>query len=453
MKCKKIKMMKKLKNIKQLLNPNRYLRYGIDDNGQYVQLSVNKDLSDIKVLSYGTNLKKMLCILPVIAGTVLKNAKITLQCNELKNESEDNWIARNEEKLIPPGFTSDQIRNDWDVIDNNIFVATAQEETINKALKDMNTTGVEFSSVSVPLWDIAKLYTERIDGDFVLLKITSTGSQLGFVKDGKLQKLFDHWADIDEIKKDPKNIGAEFSPLIKSISSGEDIKGVVVVCNEEFSIPNSFKITDYNILNTPKIENLPPSYNEAYALALHKETHVGYGSVIYKEERDNLDKNRSLFLYSLKYAGWAILLTISLCLLSFTVLFGLDKYAEMKIAPLKPKITAIENSEQKLDSLKTVFKQKANFLGRESIITFLLNEFQEVFPDGMWATNIDIGESSEKSWRIGIIANSYSTSNISSFMSRLGKIEGVKDVRLIYSEKLKGSRKTMKMKVECDWEM
>jgi Tfp pilus assembly protein PilN len=107
-----------------------------------------------------------------------------------------------------------------------------------------------------------------------------------------------------------------------------------------------------------------------------------------------------------------------------------------------------------VDSLSKLLARQGRFLERESMVTFLVTELQEVFPEGSWAEQVSVSEKDNNSYSLEIISMSSSTGDISTLLERLGKVAGVSDVRMLYSEQSGSSRreqKSTRLKVACVW--
>ncbi len=450
--------MKQLPIIKKLftyLNADTRLRIGaapIQGSFHYVITAIDKN-GKTQVVSYGSDISKLLFIPPVAMYTTLTDTKVSYIKDQLNKEEVDNWLDRNEERIIPPGFTSDQIVNEWDVQENTMYSATVTKDSFDEFQKTIPAGKLLVSSISIPLWDLAILYSHYNSGPFVIWKITDKGSMLGFITDGRLQSLCHFWPDYEDIQQDAEKVGKELSPLIKSLTLGEEITEVILIFDiEKRSLPSHFSIPNYTLGTPPQIDSLPGQYHEAYACSLHQETHLDFAQYSDTQKTYALEKKRRYFLKGLKWTVVSLAGVAMVLLLGTLIITGIQKYAEKKVEPLKTYIKQIEEGENRLDSLKTVYMQKASFLGRESIVTFLMNELQLVFTEGTWAQHIEITEAGTSIWHINVIALAYSTALIPQLLSNLEAVKGISNVRMIYSEQTKVRRKrAIKVKIECNW--
>lgn len=440
------------------LDPKYNLRCGVVPvNGgfRYVISAIDKDNKSC-VLYYGNDINKALFVIPPIAvKTTLSDTKVSFISSLLNNETADSWIDRNEERIFPPGFATDQVVNEWDARDGNIYSATATKDSLQEYIDSIPQSKFILSAVSVPLWDLGILYSHYITEPFVIWKITKKGSILGYFKDCRLQNMCNFWPDYEDLKQEKEKIGNELSPLIRSLTAGENISSVIPYFEDEnMSLPADFSITNYTIGKPPHIDSVPVQYHEVYACSLHEETHLDFAKFSDTQKTQKLEKKRRNFLTALRGTFITVVALALFLALGALVIYGIQKYTKRRIQPLQTYIEKIEEGKHRFDSLKTVFKKKASFLGRESIVTYLLNEMQLVFPDEVWVEQIEISEVDEKNWHINIIALSYSTALIPQVLTNLEKVKGISNVRMIYSEQVKiGKRKKLatKVKIEGNW--
>lgn len=455
--------MKKLpihKKILIYLNPKINLRCGaVFENGKFnfVVSAVDNSNGNNQVLSFGPDvLKAIITLPPASVNTTFTNTKISFISEHLRNENAESWIDRNEDRIVPPGFTPDQIINEWDIHHDSIYSATVTKEAFEEYRKITSNSRLMFNSITIPLWDLAILYSSYVRSSFVIWKVTEDNSILGYIRDGKLQKLAHFWTDYQDLHKEPKEIGEELSLLIRSLTEGDTISSVIpLIIHEKPTLPNEFIIPEYIISDPPNINTIPLQYHEPYACSLHTQTQLDFANITDTQKTQKVEKNRRKYLTVLRGSFIIIVTFVLLLLISMGVITGIEKYADKRIRPYQKYIDKIEAGERKLRSLKRTYKEKAIFFTRESIVTFLLNELQLIFPDGVWADQIEISENDEKLWRVNIIAQSYSTALIPQFLNKLEQIEGTDKVRMIYSEQIKTekNKRAIKIKVECLWKL
>jgi hypothetical protein len=446
------------KKLMLLLDPATRISTGVmpDDKGRYgyVVCAINRK-NEPHIIAGGDDLlSRHFAMPPIAVRTALQHETVYYVSNDLNGDDPDAWLDKNEKKVIPPGFTADQVEQEWDVVDNTIHSAVLTKPALEGFLTTVPQNRLLLRSLSIPLWDIALLYARYISGDFVLWKITAKGSQLGYVRNGRLYSLCFFWPDADDLRKEPDKSGKEIAGVVRSLTAGNTVTGIYQVVHHPLQkIPEPFYCGNYKLCPLPVIENIPAHLHEAYSCALHADTPVDFAPIGPVQQAKRLEKNRRTLLRYMRalYAGACGLFL--LVIVSTGIVAGAKNFIRGKTAPLQKYIRSIAEGEKRLDSLKVLCGKKAFFIGRESFVTFLLNEFQTVFPNGLWAEQIEIYEAGDGGWQVSCIALSYSTALVPQFLSALEKIEGIHHVRMIYSEQTKLENKELvtRFKIECMW--
>ena len=128
-------MLSLYKKLKIYLNPSWTIQTGIVRmNGimHYVVTAINKQNDNI-VLKYGHDIEKNFLLFPPIAvHTPCNDITVSYITGNLNKDNPDNWLDQNEERIIPPGFSSDQVLTEWDIQDNTIYSATITKESFKK---------------------------------------------------------------------------------------------------------------------------------------------------------------------------------------------------------------------------------------------------------------------------------------------------------------------------------
>lgn len=407
-----------------------------------------------RILFHGDDINSLqFFIPPLVLHTALHSTQVYYTGNTLNNEDVDSWLDRNEERIIPFGFTSDQVINEWDVINDRLYSATITKDAFEIFLQKIPKEKLFVRSLSVPLWDLAILYACYIDEDFVIWKIAANESTLGYVRTGRVYALCNFWPGIQDVQNNHTEIGNEMSKVILSLTSGESVEGVFPVVDSPLpALPSDFIIPNYKVCKAPVIKDLPMHFHEAYACSLHQDTQLDFSPGLECRKARNLEHKRIVCLKYLRgiYIGACALIVLMAA--GAGLLYGIKHYVHTRTVPLQVYIKNIDEGNRKLDSLKMLYQTKAFFLTRESGITFLLNEFQTVFPEGMCAEQIEVDETGDNEWHISFLALSYSTALVPQFLSHLEKIRGIQNVRMIYSEQTTNIReRTIRLKIECVW--
>lgn len=363
----------------------------------------------------------------------------------------DNWIIENEERIIPQGFTSDTICNEYAIIDSQIFSITLTVRDRDQLVEKIASKFIPIS-MNISLWDLGILYWGKVPENFVLWKITQSGSQLCFIKDGYISKMINFWIDCDEIKNRPIECVKEVDAVVKKIAC-ENIKVIVLSSSKELQAPALQPYSSYNLLKPPEIKGVPEQYHEAYALACNKETTINF---IQFEQNQNVEKILRTWNQSLIWLRRVFIFTGATMTLLAAILLALDIYkftSKTDLSEVKKSMQVVNMYSEKRDSLIRVLKKSGQYSGKKNSFTNLLNDLQVVFPDGLWADEIDITDTENRLLHAEIIALTKSTAFLGTFMNNLRKINGIGDIRMVYSEQvvLKKEEKVIRCKIEFSW--
>lgn len=447
-----------IKKIAAYLNPDITIRCGmVPGNGGFPFVITAVDRSGaVSVLSYGNDIRKTLHLsVPRIVNTTFTDTKtVYIRC-PLGSETPDAWLDRNEDRIIPSGFTPDQIINEWDEAANVLYTATVTKASYHDYCRQLSALAVLVRSISPPLRDLSHLYSKYYTEPFILWKISDKESVLGYVKNGALQRICNLWPCIDDCDQDPESVRAALAACARSLSDGDQVLAIIPVSGRNPDpLPKGFLIPGYELRKPPTIDGLPVWFHEAYACSLHTDTHLDFASFGDTQNAAVLEKKRRRFLRAFRTITGTIAGIAALMLIIAASGWGVQKMITRRIEPLQVYINQIRFHEQRLDSLKNRYTRQTQFFHRKSSVTFLMNELQTVFPDGICAEQIDINENELRQWKMDIIALSYSTSLIPQLLSNIEKIPGISQVRLLYSEQVateNGRRHATKMKIECLW--
>jgi transglutaminase/protease-like cytokinesis protein 3 len=122
------------------------------------------------------------------------------------------------------------------------------------------------------------------------------------------------------------------------------------------------------------------------------------------------------------------------------------------MGPINNHIEQYKKENARLSSLSAQFREKAQFTGLRSTLTYPVSEMQTAFPEGVWAEEIVFSEAGPEAWNISIIAFSNSSGLIPELLKGLSAITGMDKVRMIYSEqtsvKSKTGERAIKLRVE-----
>ena len=96
-----------------------------------------------QLISTGTGIPWYIKLLtPVIAHGDLLDTSVLVTSEDLGDTDPDQWIDKNEEKIIPTGFTSDQVVNEYEVHGSKLFSVTAavkaRDSVVERLGKDIS---------------------------------------------------------------------------------------------------------------------------------------------------------------------------------------------------------------------------------------------------------------------------------------------------------------------------
>jgi Tfp pilus assembly protein PilN len=364
------------------------------------------------------------------------------------------WIDRNELKIIPRGLTADQTITEWAAEgDDRICAATIKKDLHQNIVDHLKAGHCLLSSLSVPLWDLARLYAAHIDTPFVLWRITDEGSTLGFCKNGTLTRLCAFWADSDDIRKDASGVAQEIALLLPSLTLHE--KAPIILAPSSENSFSALAVAGYEIAPPPDC-GIPLKFHEPYALALHSDTHLDFAPFSDVQNAREMARRRSRGLrISLAAANALLLCALIMGLMAGGLALG-RRIAGSKIKPAREQIAALDSAMAHRDTLSARLWASARYAQRESMTTFALSALQDAFPEGVWAEQIAVTERDTTHWGIDILALSYSTGLIPDFLRLIGDIPGVSDARMLYSEQIalgngRNAKKAIRLKVSCLW--
>jgi hypothetical protein len=289
--------------------------------------------------------------------------------------------------------------------------------------------------LSMPLWDLARLYSNHVSGPFIIWKLSASGSLLGLVDCGRLAKLCNFWPGVDDIANNNEETGKALVSLVKSLSPDNlSIPIIIRNCKKDLNVPDLLKNSGCNFAQPVQIKDVPRDYHEAYAMALHEETNLDFTP--YEHTKDVHDlvrrRKRSLTASFACIAGLLVLIAALFIVKAGSVSTGL--YLNNKAIPARMQQEILKKEKNRLKSLSEVLEQKTRFLSRRSILTHPVTEMQSAFPDGVWAEDISFSEGNNGIWSCNIIAYANSSGLIPAFLKNLASIQGMFDVRMVYSE-------------------
>jgi len=388
---------------------------------------------------------------------------VRLVRDEIAGTDPEVWADHNEERLIPAGVTADDVVTEWAADGTWIHAATVTKAALAQTTRDLKGQRFLLRSLTVPLWDLGRMYAGLLREPFIMWKCTTEGSTFAFVSDGAVAGLCSHWAGREDVVEGYAELFEQVAALLGSLS-GHTAQRVVVVPTGDGAddIPDQITIPGYRVSGPPDIPGVVAEWHEPFALAVHEPTTLEFAPFADTQEARALASRRRLALNTLRGAVAAL----ALLFIGVGVLAGGAQLAQMMLAervrPIQADMLRLRGYEHRLDTLRQELMHKAGSIRRESIVTYLLAEFQESFPEGAWAEQIVVSERDSQSWSVDILAMALSTADVPQLLQRTKSIPGMQDVRLLYSEQTtvgggkarRGVRekRAIRVKLEGAWE-
>lgn len=408
---------------------------------------------DFKLVSSGDGVPVWLSLFtPLFTHIDLSQTPVIINAEHIGQEDPDSWIERRESGSSKEQPGDLELIREYVVKKSTVYQVETSVTARNNFLQKL-PKNLAVCTLSPPLWKLAELYYEQRNKPFILWKITEEGSIIARVGNEGISKICNFWPDTEDLKGKPEMILEEITPLLHSLSSSEKLPVIVFPPEKEFNIPDIFGKSGFAFENPPEIKGVILQDHEAYANARFKK---GDPNFVPFEKIQPVSSLKSIWKSSVVAARWIIFLILT----SFIIMLGTDKFSDLylrlnsdRLASVKLKIDELENTSNRLDSVIAKFKEKAGFIADESRITEILSDFQEIFPEGMWAEEITATDIVDIGYQIDIRAIASSSGLIGNFMEKLSSVKGISQCRMIYSEQIpaKEAVKGIRVKIQAVW--
>ena len=387
-------------------------------------------------------------------------APVLLVRENIGDSDPEQWVDKNEGRIIPSGVSSGEVNNEWAVQQGILYSATVSKKVFEKVLSDLKAEKTLLASLSVPLWDLAVLYAQnkqKADHPFIIWKLFRDNSVLGLVEGGRLWKLCNFWAGIEDIQSNAKETGKELASFVKAMS--QDSTNVPVIClssNNTLDTTTVAAASGCTILPPPKIPAVPEEFHEAYALASHEDTNLDFTPFHHLQDSHGLAaKRRRTLKFSLAFCCLLAIIAVGLLGLKTGVL-GIGWYLDKKAGPAREYMQQYKDETGRLALLQNTMEQKNRFLNQRSVLIYPITELQAAFPEDAWASDISFSGAHNGFWNCSITAFAYSSSLIPVLLKNLSSITGMSNVRMEYSEQTAAGRgrtgeRAIKLQIECSW--
>jgi len=401
--------------------------------------------------------------------TDMGNVPVLLVREAIGDSDPEQWVDKNEARIIPTGVSAAEIDNEWTVLGGTLYAATVSKKMHEKALSRLNSEKILLASLCVPLWDLAILYagifsnqlasakTAKGPDIFIIWKLFKDSSVLGLVDQGRLGKLCNFWAGIDDVQSNPDETGKELSALVKALSR-DSTSVPIIICGANSGLDTSSvaAASGCTFVGRPEIPGVSPDYHEAYALACHQDTQLDFASYGQVHDSTRLAVVRRKVLK----------LTIGFCCALAVLVAGLGAikggavatgwYLGKKAGPARQYMQQYKAETNRLSILQRSLAQKNRFINQRSYLTYPITELQTVFPEDSWASDVSFTEANNGSLNCSITAFAYSSSLIPVLLKNLSSLAGMSNVRMVYSEQTTAGRgrageKAIKLEIECSW--
>jgi nitrate reductase NapAB chaperone NapD len=392
--------------------------------------------------------------LPVVAYADTGMLPVHIVCKDIGTEDPDAWIDRHEADVLPAGFTADRIVTEYSVTGATITAVSAVATDL-AALISESEKSMTLATLYTPLHGLATAYRQEFDGPVVIWKIDDGGSVIGRVQDGAVTALCHCYLDREDLIKDTDSAGAEAFRLIRSVAGSDTpLRCIVFPPDAAGLVASRFPSGKITIVPQPQTGLLPVRFHAAFGNALPVKGEAL--SLLPFHKRKRAETVRRAFTASVSVCRY---LFAALVVAGFTgagyigvsrLFIERDREAMVKI---DKQYAAVMAAVARRDSLLGEINRKNAFITGESAITRLLNDLQEVFPEGAKAEEISILERNEDSWRLVVRAYAKSSSLIQPLIGNVQKIKGIRDVRMIYSEQApeKKADGGIVFKIEAHW--
>jgi hypothetical protein len=393
-------------------------------------------------------------IAPPVVYTDFGTAPVFLTTGNIGDQGAEKWIDANEKTIIPPGVESDKIVSEFATAGTKIYAAI-----VLKSLQDQATEPLEkerpIVSLSAPLWNIAKLYSKNLNKPFIIWRISSDGSVIGLVRKNRLEKLLNCYISRDDLTNDSQQSAKTIEQYISKLAQNDSEMPVMAYSPEpDFSMPEGFSLSLYQLQKPPTINGIPEYCHEAYANACFGSQEMSFLQIEAARKPRRIEER----MYSLRsIIATGVMVTLALLVLlvgAGLCLKVVDSHYRGPVEKLQAQVALVKAAETHHKDLMQKFRDKLQFTTERSRVTGLLSDLQNVFPENAWAEEFSIALTTRDHYQCDIQAVTPNTGLIGTTLETLGKVSGMSDARLVSSEQivLADGRKAMRFKMKSQWQ-
>jgi hypothetical protein len=447
-------------SIFHFLDPKKELHAGLSFNGDayhYILVSIKQDKLG-RILYTKTGHKSSMHI--PFGGPVhfdMDKTPVLYFCEDIGDVEPEQWIDTNETRVIPSGLSSNEVVNEWGTDEKLLYSVTCSKKLYDKLLDEFSQNNILISSLSVPFCDLARLYTGYgLTAPYVLWKVESNCSILGFVDNGKLKRISTFWAGQADVLEDNANVVKELKARVKAFCGDAVLYPLLVFGNDCKAVETSLAESGFTFVSPPTIPAVSLEYHEALAHALHQKADLDFASFEHTRFSHAIVQYRKRSLTILHIVATVALVLLFCTGIAKTVSVAAGSYLNEKAKPVRAQQIILQKEKIRLDSLTMIIAKKTTYLSQKSVLTYPVTEFQTAFPDNVWAEEITLFENNTSSWNCVFVVYAGASSVLPSLLANLAEIKGMSNVHMVYSEqsatvKSRTGEKAIRLRIESNW--
>lgn len=407
-------------------------------NGEWHRFSFREVEGNAPFVSFAGKVKGT-PLLPTLSTAVYTGSPVLFIEEHAHGEDTDLWFDKNQKRLTTHEEATISL---YDELDETLQAISVQRDAVEAYHHEASL----FSSLQPPMVAVAKLYVSKGHKEFILWHCEKECSRFVVVRDGLVRHSFDYWAGLEQITNSATTIISELQQRLGSVIT---LPFYAVSLQAETEFPYK----GYELLGiqaAPEVKGVEPLYHELYAASLYAENVLSFSRMEDQEAVASIEKAKRLVR---KYVGVTIKITVVLILILALWLSGIffwGKNLDKKRIPNKPHLEALEREQKEQAAVTKEYQQYQKYALWESAVTCFLNGFSKAIPKGAHATNLEITEIAKEKWIVTLEIQTSSTGHIPQVIANLEEIEGVKAVRMLYSERSrKDDKKSVRAQIEA----
>ena len=432
------------------------LRIGIVHNEsekKFVVVQYNTEGDSVPLIWGETVPLWLRMIMPIITVSDAGELPVYMVSDEIGEGDPDEWIDRNEEQCLPPGFSVEKVATDYAVNNGRIVAVSADIGQRNELMEKLESS-YTLSCITAPLQGMAQLLGTEERKRCIVWKLSRNGSIFSRVEDGVVTDTCTCWIPAQDVTDNTEEKIEQAGKIADSIAGEWNDYTVILLTDELFAtVLEGVKIGKGKILLFNKMNALPSQYMEAFGNAITPDKYVQLLPFHKKQDTLKLHTGWSRCIDSVKILFVVLLIVLGIFgsyLGIITLLLNRDSASMEKI---KKQHDTVKHAAASRDSLLLNLKKQTAFFRGESRITTLLNDLQTAIPEGAGLEELNVAEVSEDSWTVILHVRAKSSSAMQPFLDGISKLQGINDIRMVYSERGEDSsgKRMLLFKVEGQW--